>query len=121
MLGKNAEERMSREQNIWIASVRPDGRPHLVPVWFTWVENKIYLCTEPGSVKARNLTSNNLVALALEGGTHPVICEGSVQFIQKPWPSAVVEGFRAKYDWDITAETQYTALVEVTPARWLQW
>jgi hypothetical protein len=115
------EERLSGERNIWIATVRPDGRPHLVPVWFTWVERKIYICIEPESVKGRSLERNNRVALALEDGTHPVICEGSAQFLPKPWPPAVVEAFRSKYEWDITEETQYTALVEVTPARWLQW
>src|SRR5512140_2813390 len=78
---KNMEERLSGERNIWIATVRPDGRPHLVPVWFSWVEKKIYVCTEPGSVKGRNLRINTRVALALEGGTHPVISEGLAQFI----------------------------------------
>jgi hypothetical protein len=37
---KNMEERLSGERNVWIATVRPDGRPRLVPVWFSWVENR---------------------------------------------------------------------------------
>jgi F420H(2)-dependent biliverdin reductase len=118
---KSKEARLSGERNIWIATVRPDGRPHLVPVWFVYVGNNIYVCTEPASVKGKNLGHNSRVALALEGGTHPVICEGTAQFLAQPWPSAVVETFRSKYDWDITEETQYTALVEITPARWLEW
>ena len=28
-----AEERMAAAQNYWVATVRPDGRPHLTPAW----------------------------------------------------------------------------------------
>jgi hypothetical protein len=75
-LPPEAETKLETEKNIWVASVRPDGRPHLAPVWFAWHAGKLYICTGPGSVKARNISQNPRVALALEGGSHPVICEG---------------------------------------------
>lgn len=120
-LTKVSSERLATERNIWIATVRPDGRPHMVPVWFVCVDGKIYLCIEPRSVKGRNLLSNKNVSLALEEGNHPVICEGEARFLNKPWPKPVVEVFRQKYDWDISTENRYTQLVEVTPRNWLHW
>ena len=123
-LPPEAETRLETEKNIWVASVRPDGRPHLAPVWFAWHAGKLYVCTEPGSVKARNISQNPRVALALEGGSHPVICEG----IAAPAPAVglaemadVAAIFRIKYDWDIFSEERYTQLLKVTPTRWLTW
>ena len=123
-LPPEAETELETEKNIWVASVRPDGRPHLAPVWFAWHADKLYVCTEPGSVKARNISQNPRVALALEGGSHPVICEG----IAAPAPAPrsaemakVAAIFRAKYDWDISSEERYTQLLEITPTRWLTW
>ena len=114
-------EKMLQQNNIWLASVRPDGRPHLIPVWFVWHQERIYLCIEPASVKARNVSGNPAVALALENGSNPVICEGNASAIPAPWSPAIVELFNSKYGWDISTETQYTSLIEVTPTKWLNW
>ena len=116
-----AKERLSKERNVWIATGRPDGRPHLVPVWFTWMDQNLYVCIEPKSVKGRNLVSNHNVCLALEDAVHPVICEGEARLLQKPWPAEVVGLFLEKYAWDISSERQYTQLVEIAPRRWLHW
>ena len=118
---KASSERLATERNIWVVTVRSNGRPHMVPVWFVWADGNLYICIEPGSVKARNLESNKNVSLALEEGNHPVICEGEARFLNQPWPEPVVEVFRQKYDWDIATENRYTQLVEVTPRKWLHW
>ena len=33
----HVEERMLGPRNYWVATVRPDGRPHAVPVWGVWL------------------------------------------------------------------------------------
>ena len=118
---QGVKERLAKERNIWIATVRTDGRPHLVPVWFTQVEEQIYVCIEPQSVKGRNLRSNRKVCLALEDTVSPVICEGEARVLEKPWPASVVSGFVEKYGWEISAEGRYTQLVQITPRKWLHW
>jgi hypothetical protein len=115
------KERLSKERNIWIATVRSGGRPHIVPVWFACVDDRIYVCIEPQSVKGRNLAGNRNVALALEDGSQPIICEGEGRFLERPWPDRVIDAFREKYQWSISSERQYTALVEVTPRKRLKW
>ncbi len=120
-LNPAGELRLKEERNIWVATVRPDGRPHIVPVWFVWADGRLYICIEPESVKARNLAANARICLALEDAARPVICEGEARALPKPWPEPAIQLFREKYHWDVGAESQYTDLVEVTPRKWLSW
>lgn len=115
------QRRLRTEDTIWLATVRPDGRPHLVPLWFVWHQQAIYLCVQPGSVKERNITHNPHVALALEDGVQPLICEGHAALVAAPWPPDVCAAFDQKYGWDICQEKTYTALLAVSPRKWLGW
>lgn len=120
-LTAETERRLETEQNVWFGSVRADGRPHLAPVWFVWFEGKFYIGTDPRSVKARNIVRNPKVALALEGGDHPVICEGTAGRVDLPLPEGLEAAFFKKYEWKLATEEQYNEIVEVTPERWLIW
>jgi nitroimidazol reductase NimA-like FMN-containing flavoprotein (pyridoxamine 5'-phosphate oxidase superfamily) len=104
-------DRLETAQNVWLATVRPGGRPHLIPIWFVVDGGRWYICTAPESVKARNLVANPQVALALEDGSNPYIVEGEARAVE-PAPT-VVRLFKEKYDWDITTDTQYTQVFEV--------
>jgi F420H(2)-dependent biliverdin reductase len=116
-----ALEKLAEAGNIWFASVRSDGRPHLTPVWFVYEGYHLYVSIDPNSIKSRNLESNSQVSLALEDGSHPLICEGQAAFIPQPYSPKIVALFQKKYDWDIHADGQYSQLVEITPRKWLAW
>ncbi|MEK9165194.1 MAG: pyridoxamine 5'-phosphate oxidase family protein [Chloroflexota bacterium] len=106
------DDRLATAKNVWLATVRPDGRPHLVPVWFVVSDGHWYFVTDPKSVKARNLQNNANVALALEDGSNPHIVEGRAAVVK---PSAqVIRLFKKKYDWDITTDSQYTQVYEAS-------
>ena len=60
------DPRLTTERNIWLATTRTDGRPHLTPIWFVWLHDKIYVCTQGKAVKTRNLAANPNVAFSLE-------------------------------------------------------
>jgi F420H(2)-dependent biliverdin reductase len=98
-------------RNVWVATVRPDGRPHLVPVWFVVDDGKWYIVTPPDSVKARNLQHNAQISLALEDGDNPYVVEGMAR-AASPSPQ-VARLFKQKYDWDIMVDTTYTLTIEV--------
>jgi PPOX class probable F420-dependent enzyme len=110
------ERRLQMEQNLWLATVRSTGTPHLVPIWFVWVAGKIYLCTGADSVKVRNLAQNPHVAIALEDGSQPIVIEGRAQPIELA-PAAVVAEFQRKYDWAITTDDTYTQVIEIEPTK----
>lgn len=114
-------ENLESQQNIWFSSVRPSGRPHLAPVWFVWHEDRLYISTDPNSVKRRNVDENPHVVLALEDGTHPVICEGTARHVPAPLPEPLHAAFLRKYEWDVHTDAQYNYVIEVTPVKWLAW
>jgi len=120
-LTPEAIEKLEKQQTIWFGSVRPDGKPHLTPVWFVWHDGKLYVGIDPNSVKSRNLKKNPWVVLALEDGSHPVICEGMAAFTPPPLTEALTAAFHSKYEWDLTKEAQYNQIVEITPFKWLTW
>src|SRR5690349_12857681 len=59
-------ERLRAEEILWLASVRPDGRPHLVPVWFLWEGETILIFSKPENQKIRNLRQNPAVSVSLD-------------------------------------------------------
>ena len=72
-----------------LATVRPDGRPHVVPVWFWWDGESLYLETGPDFVKVKNLRHNPACAVTIdmtEGGLRfkAVILEGRAELLTKP-------------------------------------
>ncbi len=115
------ENRLRSERNIWMATVRADGRPHLVPVWFVWHEGRAYVCTQEGSVKVKNLRRSPAISFALEDGDKAVTAEGTAEFIGAPFPAAVLEIFKSKYGWNIATDTDPNVMFAITPVKWLQW
>lgn len=114
--------RLATERNIWIATVRPDGRPHLVAIWFVAVDDAVWFATGAGSVKVGNLAHEPRISLSLEDGDESAVAEGTATRVALPFPVAVLEAFAEKYDWDISSGTDpdvgEVALVRVDITRW---
>ncbi|HYU39308.1 MAG TPA: pyridoxamine 5'-phosphate oxidase family protein [Acidimicrobiia bacterium] len=71
-----AEERLTESHDYWIATVRSDGRPHLMPVWGVWDGDALWFSSSRGSSKARNLTAEPRCSVATENAWEPVVIEG---------------------------------------------
>jgi hypothetical protein len=114
-----AEERLERARNYWVVTVRPDGRPHAVPVWGAWVDRCFYF--DGGGRKAKNLATNPAIVVHLESGDEVVIVEGVVDRTAVPAPDRFVriqDAYAAKYDYrPETAGQLYT----VRPRTVLAW
>jgi PPOX class probable F420-dependent enzyme len=54
-----------------LATVRPDGAPHSIPLWVSTLGDRIIFLTGPDSVKARNLRHDPRVALSLTSVGNP--------------------------------------------------
>ncbi len=91
-------QRLAAARNYWIATTRPDGRPHVAPVWGAWLDDALYFGTERASVKARNLATNPALALHLESGDDVVILECVAAILPDPLAIPGLDAaFRAKY------------------------
>src|SRR5262245_7574450 len=71
-------ERLANAHNYWIGSTRPDGRPHVAPVWGLWLAEAFFFSTDPHSRKGLNLAANPSIVVHLESGDEAVILEGRV-------------------------------------------
>src|SRR4051794_35183354 len=61
---------MNSTRTLKVATVRTDGTPHVVPVWFVMDGDDIVFTTPSGSVKARNLRARNRVSICVDD-EHP--------------------------------------------------
>ena len=77
---------MTKAKNYWLCSVRPDGRPHVVPRWGVFIGNKLYYDGSPETRHAQNILANSNVSLHLENGSQAVIMEGFSKPTEKPLP-----------------------------------
>jgi PPOX class probable F420-dependent enzyme len=66
-----------------LATVRPDGRPHLAPIWFLLDDDgSLVFTTFETTVKARNLRHDGRAAICVDDERPPftfVIVEGAVE------------------------------------------
>ncbi len=116
------EARLGRESEIWVATVRADGRPHLVPVWFIYIDQKIYFCTGTETQKWLNLLHNQQISLALHDPNKVVMIEGEAHAVGQQVSLQMVDHFFDKYEWDFSADkTAQWRVVEVTPHKVLAW
>jgi nitroimidazol reductase NimA-like FMN-containing flavoprotein (pyridoxamine 5'-phosphate oxidase superfamily) len=70
------EGRLAASKHYWLATVRPDARPHVVPRWGVWLDQKFYYDGSPSTRHARNAELNPACTLTLEDGARAVIVEG---------------------------------------------
>lgn len=96
----------------WLATVRPDGTPHVMPLGVLWVDGAFYFTAGPTTRKAKNLAQNpNCVItvathdfdLVVEGEAVKVSDEARLQriadvYAASGWQPTVREGaFYAEY------------------------
>ena len=98
--GAHIDSACAHEPIIWLSSVRPDGRPHLVPVWFLWDGAAILFFSKPAAQKVRNLRHNPQVMLALDSadeGEDVVLLEGRAELLGDDAPRSTLPEYAEKY------------------------
>jgi len=70
-----------------LATVREDGRPHVVPIWYDLDGDNVVFTTGEMTVKAKNMKRDPRVSLSVDDQTPPysfVTIEGTVSFSNDP-------------------------------------
>ena len=91
---------LTESKNYWMCSSRPDGRPHAIPRWAVFVDEKVYYDGSPETRHARNTKANPNISVHLESGDQVIILEGTVAPAGKPEAGLalrLVEAYRKKY------------------------
>ena len=97
-----AVERLTQARSYWVATARPDGRPHAMPVWGVWMEEAFYFSCGQASRKARNLALNPACVVGCEPADEAVILEGRAELVTDPLTIARFAAlYGPKYGWNM--------------------
>jgi PPOX class probable F420-dependent enzyme len=84
-----------------VATVLPDGAPHVVPVWIGTHEDRVVIFTGPGARKAENLARDPRVAISIapeDRPYEPVTLRGTVvERIDGDAGWAIIDAVATKY------------------------
>jgi general stress protein 26 len=90
-------------QFYWLATVRPDGRPHVVPVLAVWHDGALHFVAGAGSRKARNLGGNAQATIAVDSDDLHIVVEGATAKVHDARQlRAIAEVYLDKYEWHVT-------------------
>jgi PPOX class probable F420-dependent enzyme len=116
-----AERRLTVAHDYWVATVTPDGAPHVMPVWGVWLGRRLWFSSGLRSRKGRNLAADPRCSVTTDDARDPVVLEGVAE---RTTDLAVIAEFvaavNAKYDASVTVEFQDPAVngtFAVRPAR----
>ena len=113
-----------------LATVRPDGRPHVVPLWFIRDGETIVVFSKPHAQKVRNLEADPraMVSVGQPGEADASLIEVAAVF-EASGAAGLADRFASKYrpafealglTVDRFVET-YPCLIRLRPTRWLTW
>ena len=100
------EDWLEKAQTYWVSTVRPEGRPHVSPIWGVWVDRSCWLEGSPATRRSQNLVANPEVTVHVslldDGPWEKVaIVEGRAESAVTPAPdlaNRLVEAYAAKYE-----------------------
>lgn len=130
--GARAGRRLRDEEVAWLTTVRPDGQPQSVPVWFLWDGTTFLIYSRPGRQKLKNIGQNSRVGLNLNSNAHGgdvVRLEATAEVLPDFPPANEVVEYLEKYREAIARigydpggfARDYSVALRVTPARWQVW
>ena len=127
--GARAERRLRTDEIAWFVTVRPDGTPVPVPVWFTWDGESVLLYSQPRTGKLRNIAANPRVSLHLdtdEHGDDMVVVTGTARVDGSVPPMHELPAYAEKYRGRIDASfsgkfaevaADYSVPIRIVPDR----
>lgn len=103
-----AEERLRASHDYWIATVWPDGRAHVMPVWGVWAidgEDALWFGSSPGSRKVRNLEREPRCVATTSDPLEPVVVDGVAdRIVDEDAIVCFTDAVNAKYETQLGVE-----------------
>lgn len=128
---------LARSRTATVASIGPDGRPHLVAMWYGMIGDAVYIETKAKSQKAVNLRRDPRMVFMVEAGTsydslRGVSLEGTAVIIEESdgeeyWAAArsVYERYTGPYTEDARPVLDFMmskrVVVRLVPERVRSW
>jgi nitroimidazol reductase NimA-like FMN-containing flavoprotein (pyridoxamine 5'-phosphate oxidase superfamily) len=95
-----------RNRTTFLATARPDGRPHVAGVGAVWEDGRVYFVSGAGTRKSRNLAQNANCAISFSLNGIDLVVEGKAErvsddetlhrlakrYADEGWPATVKDG-----------------------------
>jgi hypothetical protein len=95
-----AEKRLARGGWFWLTTVRPDVRPHVMPILALWSDGALYFCSKDSARKSRNLATNPECVITTDAGDLHLVVEGTARrVVERPILERTSAAFERIYDW----------------------
>ena len=119
----SVEQRLVEAAHYWLATVRRDGTPHVVPVDGMWLDGGCHFGGDPATVHIRNLRRDGHAALHLEDGESAVIAEGVAKWMtpSKATARRLADAAQAKYGYPQSAASYREGVWRLQPIKVLAW
>jgi nitroimidazol reductase NimA-like FMN-containing flavoprotein (pyridoxamine 5'-phosphate oxidase superfamily) len=94
---------LHEQRTIRLATASPTGQPHVVPLWFVWVDGTVFMNSTLGNVTIRNLQRNPAATGSIDDGDvyeelRGVLVQGKVEWAaDDPRLDEVKAAWSAKY------------------------
>ena len=99
----DARDQLAAADRYWLATVRADGRPHVMPLFGVWLDDSMYFTAGPNTQKAVNLARNPHCVVATVGDNLDLIVEGEAERVSDQTTlRRVADAYDAKYGWPLT-------------------
>jgi nitroimidazol reductase NimA-like FMN-containing flavoprotein (pyridoxamine 5'-phosphate oxidase superfamily) len=97
---QEAQRRFAAGGWFWLATVRADGAPHVVPVFAAWADGAFFVASKDTAAKSRHLDAEPRCTLTRDAGDLHLVVEGTARKIRDDATLArAVQAFAAVYDW----------------------
>jgi PPOX class probable F420-dependent enzyme len=121
MAWAEAERRLIASHDYWVATVRPDGRPHVMPVWGSYHRGRLWFSSGRRSRKARDIEADPRCTVTTDDPRNPVVVDGvAARVIDPDEIGGFVAAMNGKYEAGMTADFQdpeVNGTYAVTPER----
>lgn len=119
---EDAEQRLTHDIDVWVASASTAGAPYLVPLSFDWDGEVLLMATPTDSPTGRNLAATRTARLALGHTRDVYLIEGAVEVLDiDALPREVGDRFAARTDFDPRPLTPSYSWFRVVPRRIQAW
>ena len=120
---QDIHDRLATALHYWVVTVRPNGRPHSVPVDGLWIDDELSFGGSDETIRHRNLLARPDVVVHLADPNKPVIVEGTCSLRTPAQQAAefMVNAAKDKYGYAPPISAYLSGVWTLTPNKVMAW